>query len=167
MRKKVSLESYLEIAMQIEKDGAKFYSSAAKKINEYNSKKLLQFLAGEEKKHLVYLQNVLKSVRSKKSLKIETKAKKPPLFNKAKFKKIEKADTKALEIFNTALGIEKLNHDFYADMAKKVKNKDVKNILKMLAEQELQHKKLIGSHSEALYNLWYWEGLEELRPIES
>ena len=52
-------------------------------------------------------------------------------------------------------------------MSKKVKEKKIKELLKHLAKEELNHKKIIEGHSEALYNYWYWEGLNELRPIES
>lgn len=49
----------LEIAIQIEKNGAAFYGKAATKVSDGKARELIVWLAGEEKNHIKRFQGIL------------------------------------------------------------------------------------------------------------
>ena len=159
------MKTIFDIGMEIERKGIKFYMSSLKFAEDVNSKNLLQYLACEEEKHLAYFQKLKEE--TKKDKKIDVKpAHKTFMFNKKAYKDIEKASSKLLKVFETAIKMEEYSIKMYTEAAQKQKNPEIKKILLQIAEYERDHKQLIKAHSEALYNYLYWEGIEPA-PVES
>ena len=53
----------VELGIQIEKNGRDFYNALDKKSNNQKAKKIFQYLAGEEAKHILTFQSILGSVQ--------------------------------------------------------------------------------------------------------
>lgn len=56
----------LRIACKIEKDGIEFYGQLASSVAKREVRKTLEFLLGEEKKHLAFFEESLQQLRDKK-----------------------------------------------------------------------------------------------------
>ena len=169
--KKEKLLEYIKLGIKIEKEGIRFYSSALKKVHDQNSKYLLKFLVKQEEKHLKYFTDIIDSL--KKDKKIDSLVKKfreikikSPIFTKKDYKRMKKKKISAFHIFKHSIEIEENSYKLYMKIAKKTNDKKLQSFLKRVAGEELKHKKLIKMHSDALYNYWYWEGIEP-RPLES
>ncbi|MBD3313804.1 hypothetical protein GF345_05160 [Candidatus Woesearchaeota archaeon] len=147
---------YIQMGENIEKEGIQFYTKAMKGVVDPNSKKLLKFLANEEKNHLEYLKSFERKAKGKKNgAKIKKTNK--PIFSKQAYKKMKGGRADTLNIFNTALDIELKSARLYSELAKKVKDKDLKSFLKKLINWEKEHYRLIKSHQDAIYKWQYWE----------
>lgn len=159
---KQKLIKYLNLAIGIEKRGIKFYSDSLKKVNDKNSKGLLNFLIKQEKMHLDYFKDILDEVKKGQNIHVSMKKKmKNPVFDKKAYKKI--SSKKAIDIFNTALDIELKSISLYTKFADEVKEKSLKRFLKKIASYEKQHFNLIKTHEDSIYNFLYWQAIEQPR----
>lgn len=62
MSDKFSIQEIIEIAIEVEKNGAAFYSTLAKSAKTNRLKELFDYLSKEEKQHIVRFQEILESV---------------------------------------------------------------------------------------------------------
>jgi len=165
MKSHAQLGKYLKMGEGIERKGIKFYKSALRRVVDMNSKSLLKFLIGEEEKHLKYFLYLEKRHIDGKKLPLLKKLKNP-VFRKDIYKKVSKKDLVTYDLFSTALDIETKSINLYMKLSKKVKPKQLKKFLIMLAGREKGHYKLIKTHQDTLYESLYWEGIVR-RPIEA
>ena len=63
-------------------------------------------------------------------------------------------------VFATALEMEERGIKFYASIAKKIQDKELKRFLMSLSDWEKKHFKLIKEHQDAIYDAWYWEAMD-------
>ncbi|MBU0535546.1 MAG: ferritin family protein [Nanoarchaeota archaeon] len=154
--KNAQLIKYLKMGEDIEKKGIQFYSKAMKNVSDPNSKNLLKFLISEEKNHLEYLMSFERKAKGQKN---GTKIKKMnhPIFSNEAYKRIKGDRANTLNVFNTALDMEAKSARLYSSIARKVKEKKIKDFMKKLAQWEISHYKLIKTHQDAIYKWQYWE----------
>lgn len=158
-------KSVFDLGIRIERKGIKFYTQSLKLAEDTNSKNLLKYLACEEEKHLAYFKKLKEETKEHENIDVKPKHQKF-LFNKKAYKNIEKAASKLLKAFETAIKMEEYSIKMYTEAAAQQKNPKIKKILLQITDYEKDHKQLIKAHSEALYNYLYWEGIEPA-PVES
>jgi rubrerythrin len=162
MKDKNEMLNVIKTAQNIEREGLSFYKKSLQKVNDANSIGLLKFLINEEEQHLAYFMNLEKKIKGKiEKDKFKMKIIKSPLFSKNAYKKIGNKKTTTINIFNTALEMEEEGIKFYNKMARKIKDETIKKFLLSLANMEKKHFSLIKMHQDSIYNLWYWEAVEQ------
>ena len=164
----------LDLAIQIEKDGIKFYSRAADSVQNLRAKKSLLSLARDEEDHLRKLQVEYSSLQKTSSwlglgaLGVEGKVavdvnKIFPADDEsiAKLVKPEESDIDALHL---AAKMEEDSYIFYAKAAEETGDLNAKAVLNYLADQESHHLEFVNSTLEYLERPWEWFQEQE-RPI--
>lgn len=159
------LES-LEKGRGIESLGIKFYTDAANSIEDSKGKNTLLFLAGEEKRHLKFIQELIDSVSKGADISPIIQKKIPKAFpQKEEFKEriaMGEGDKKILE---EAIKVEERSIEFYADCLSKVGGAE-KDIFKTLVEEEEKHKAWLDFMKEGMDVHGYWYGLEDYFALE-
>lgn len=126
----------------MELESYKLYTETAKKAKYPSAKKLLEEIAADEKKHREYFLNGLKDPSH---LKLRTiKQEIPDLKITDQLVNIPldpNADYPQILIF--AAQREKATHDFYVNIAFKLKDTDLGQVFDNFAKEELRHKYLL------------------------
>ena len=159
------MKTIFDLGIEIEQKGLKFYIDSAKIAPDQNSINLLKYLACEEKKHEEYFKKLKQETQNHQMVDVKPEHEKF-MFNKEAYKEIDKAATKMLKIFETAIQMEENSIKIYTKAAENEKDEKIKKILLQIAEYEQDHKRMIKEHSESLYNYLYWEGIDPA-PVES
>ena len=144
------IEEALALAIEREKEARDFYQSKAALMDNPKFRKLYEELAGEEKKHLSYLE----IYRTKNELPVvstETPSGQSftPEFDKARTKggEITLGDA---GILLAAMRHERKSEDFYSELAKRSADDTRRSFFEMLARYERGHYELIDSYLDAL-----------------
>ena len=133
-----------EIAMQMEKDGEKFYREIAEKTDDPGLKKIFDTLADEEVVHY----NTFKKLFEKSG----AEAVESNILDKAKniFAEMKKsggmkitADTAQAEAYKKAMEAEKDAYSFYEAKSAEVNDPNEKQILLTFAREERRHYRLL------------------------
>jgi rubrerythrin len=130
-----------EFAMQMEKDGEKYYLELMHQCNTPGLKKVFSFLAGEEAKHYTYID----SLRQKKDIppRVETKilseVKNVFIEMKAEKQDLDADTMKATASFIKARDIEEKSRNFYLEKAEETDDPAAKSLLMEIADEELKH----------------------------
>lgn len=128
-----------EYAMQMEKDGEKFYRDLAAKTSSAGIKNILTMLADAEVKHYTLFRNM------KDNAKIGSITDNPLLenvknvFAKIKEEKTFEAEVPELDLYKEAQEIEQKSRDFYLEKAGEVKDDSQKTAMKKIADEERRH----------------------------
>ena len=153
--------SVIKFALSMEKEGEGFFAEAAQQVKNEQAKQMFLELAQWEKTHQEFLQkhydsllesgkwahNLDVSLYDQESLKWNT------FYRRSSGQGVEPAgtisvDTSDLTALRLALFIEIDLHTFYQNAAKHTSDPEGKKIFEMLAEWELNHRKIIESHYE-------------------
>jgi rubrerythrin len=130
-----------EFAMQMEKDGEKYYRELMNTCKTPGLKKIFSFLADEEAKHYTYIENL----QQKKSLPqtVEThileNVKNIFVGMKSEKQGLDAGTIKATAAFIKARDIEEKSRKFYQEKAGEIQNAEAKSLLKTLAKEEQKH----------------------------
>jgi rubrerythrin len=162
---------YIQLAIETEKRGIKFYTDAKSKIDDYSMTRLMDVLLEQEYIHLKYFTQVYDDEKKKgtddAAKKAGTYKKQPsiknPLFGMDQLAKVTKQKSTIYHLFSQAIDFEQKGHDLYMDLARKIKSKRISDFLKQVAHEELKHRDFIQMHQEAIYNTSYWLGMEHVR----
>jgi rubrerythrin len=137
-----TIEKALKMGAEMELESYTLYTETARKSKYPGAKKLLEEIAEDEKRHREYFLNGLKDPANLKmrtikqdipDLKITDQLVKVPLD--------PMADYPQILIF--AAQREKATHDFYVQIARIFKDKDMGKIFNNFATEELRHKYLL------------------------
>ena len=134
-----------EYAMQMEKDGKKYYRELIQKTNVKGLKSILNMIADDEVKHYKVVEKMKQNAQPQMAeTKVLITAKN--IFTKMK-EKNEKFDseTSQLELYRKVLDIEEKSHDFYSQKAEEIEDDSQKKIFLKLAEEEQKHYYLIDN----------------------
>lgn len=168
----------LRRAMQLERDGFKFYIGAAERATGDKGKKMFEGLAADEEKHLRLLMVEYKSLEAGGGWIDPTQAleqeldldpanpdlpgpdypEADPIFNPARTPSLQD-DIAALEF---GMDAEKLSYDLYNGAAQKADNAAAKQAYDILAEQENGHYELLRESRDYLTNNQTWWDDEQL-----
>ena len=159
MQASKQLLRYIATGKDIERKGLNFYKRSLSKIKDPNSRGLLKFLVKEEENHLKLFMDMEQKLLKGKKPKVPRKLK-SPLFRKRDYKKMHSNRSETIGVFATALEMEERGIKFYADIARKIQDKELKRFLMSLSDWEKRHFKLIKEHQDAIYDAWYWEAMD-------
>lgn len=139
------IEEAVALAIEREKEARDFYQSKAALMDDPKFKELYEYLAGEEVKHLGYLEGY----RNKKylpeiSTKIPSGQSFTPEFDLGRTKGGEVTLGDA-GILLAALRHERKSEDFYTEVAKRVEDESLRDFFQMLAGYERGHYEIIDS----------------------
>jgi rubrerythrin len=149
--KQFAATEIVAIGIEIEKNGRDFYNSLAVRLKNAEAKKVFQFMAGEEAKHMVDFEKILSSVHKYEPHQsypqdyfayLNAIASEYVFTAKAKLKerlKIIESEKDAIEV---SLGMEKDSIIFYEE-AKKVLKEAEQQLVDKVIEQEKHHVKML------------------------
>ena len=146
-----------EFAMQMEKDGEKFYREIASKTKDAGLKKIFDTLADEEVIHY----NTFKSLHEKSA----AKAVESNVLEKAKNIFAEMKDKGGLQVsdetaqidaYKKAMQAEQEAYTFYEKKAMEAKDEAEKNILLTFAREERRHYRLLENVIEFVARPEQW-----------
>ncbi|SHO52715.1 ferritin-like domain-containing protein [Desulfopila aestuarii] len=146
-----------EFAMQMEKDGEKFYREIAEKTKDAGLKKIFNTLADEEVIHY----NTFKSLHEKTAAKavesnVLEKAKNIFTEMKAKGGLQVSDDTAQVEAYKKAMKAEEEAYTFYEKKAAEAADENEKNILLTFAREERRHYRLLENVIEFVSRPEQW-----------
>jgi rubrerythrin len=127
-----------DFAIQMEKDGEKYYREIAGKTNNKGLATIMNMLADEEVRHIRIIDKMKTSTPKVPETKILENVKnvfvqirdKKETFNPEKFQ---------ADVYKKAQEIEKKSMDFYAEKSSVVKDAAQKKVFEILAEEEKRH----------------------------
>ncbi len=132
-----------DLAMQMEKDGEKYYQHLAEKTANAGMKKILGQLALDEAKHFQVLQKL------KESNRVELDS--TPILGKSKHifqqlqeeKNWEDLPTTQIDLYRKAKDIETKSFTFYMEKARESGDPRVQKMFFLIAEEEKRHEFLL------------------------
>ncbi len=143
---KFSLEDLLLAAIKSEVESNKIYSDIAKKIKNGLLQDKLEFLAKEEEKHRLFIEEIFKKKFPGKEISIPEKSPVP-----LPEVKITDEDIPISKVLRSSMQAEQAAHDFYESLSKKFNDEStVKNTLLYFADMELQHYKILEMEKESM-----------------
>lgn len=168
----------LRRAMQIERDGYKFYNQAADRAVGERGRNMLRGLAADEEKHLRILLVEYRALESGRGWVDPTQALREkfdldpanpdlpgeeypepfPIFTPARQPSLE-GDIAALEF---GMETEQLSYDLYKNAAKEQTDPTARQTYELLAKEENRHYEILQSSHDYLLNNQTWWDSEEL-----
>ena len=161
---------YLNLAVKLEQNSFRFYKTARDKVKDFNMKSLLNSLMGQEVAHLSLVVRVRDLYAVKKTLRAKKEAgmlkihkPKNPFSGMIQTDPLLKPGADVFLAFKRAVELEQKAYEFYIEAAEHAEGAFIRNFLRKLAKDELNHKQFIESHREAVYNEGYWLGIDHVR----
>jgi rubrerythrin len=135
-----TLERALKLALSMEEESIKLYTSAQNRVVNPGSMELLKELVKEEEKHK---SNILEAMRDQEKVKdigsYEAKIQNLKIVDYLKDVSLS-PDAGYQEILIYAGKREKATHDFYMELARRYSNEEIGRMFAKLAHEELKHK---------------------------
>lgn len=135
------LGDFLDIAIQREIEAFDFYSGLAERVLDKQAKDALTHLASEEKKHRAFLEDYRDGKHSSGSLRLSQSVD----YKIAEYMEKPSADNeiKSSDAYLLAAHREKASHDFYIALAGIHPDGPVKDMLLLMAAEEMKHKEKV------------------------
>jgi rubrerythrin len=132
-----------DLAMEMEKDGEKYYLHLAEKTTNSGMKNILGLLAGDEAKHFQVLQKLKGSARAELAS--------TPILSRSKNifqllreeKNWEDVPATQLDLYRKAKEIETRSFAFYMQKAREIGDPRVQKMFFLIAEEEKRHEFLL------------------------
>ncbi|MGB5230414.1 MAG: ferritin family protein [Desulfoprunum sp.] len=133
-----------DFAMQMERDGEKFYSELAGNTQVEGIRTIMTMLAGEEVKHYNTIALLKKQAGYTLTPETEVLGKVKNIFLRMKDEKAElRFDSSELESYRKARDIEEVSRTFYLAKAAETQQKEEKQIFLSLASEEEKHLRIM------------------------
>ncbi|RPH38829.1 MAG: rubrerythrin [Desulfobulbaceae bacterium] len=133
-----------DFAMQMEKDGEKFYSELAEHCRVEGIRTILTMLASEEVKHYNMIALFKKQAGYSPALDTDVLGKVRNIFSMMKDEKAEiRFDSSELDSYTRARDIEEMSRTFYLDKAAETQQEEEKQIFLHLASEEAKHLRIM------------------------
>lgn len=149
---------YIKQAIVSEIEGYEFYKMAAGQARDPFIKETFLELAEEERKHVVWLQDLHEKVEGKDSnfdLDTVDAPPSPDFFN---WVKLDREDPQTvLSVFGIALQLEKASYEFYQKVSDEADDPSVKELFKVLESWERAHYETFNKEYESLHKDWWAE----------
>ncbi|WP_161847808.1 ferritin family protein [Athalassotoga saccharophila] len=137
----------IDYALKMELDGKAFYEKQSKESKDLRIKQIFDMLARDEQRHYDIINDFKKSSYNYKGT--DTFKTTKNLFSEMMNKKENfKTDVNVFDIYKQAIEMEKKSVDLYLNEAKKSTNKDEKEILLKLSEEEKKHQTILENLME-------------------
>lgn len=149
--------AYIKQAIINEIEGYEFYRMASGQTRDVQLKETYLELAEEERKHVVWLQDLHKSIHSEDDFDLD-KVEAPPSPNLFSWEKLDREDPKmVLSIFGIALQLEKASYEYYKKVSEQVEDPAAKDLFRILEAWEKAHYDIFNKEYEQLQNDWWSE----------
>jgi len=145
----------LNFAMQMEKDGERYYRQLAQQTSNEGMRRIFAMLADEEVKHY----EAVKTIETEEPELAETTiiADVKNIFQQIKDSGEEfDFGMEHLELYRNAQEIEQKSRDFYLEYANQIPQEDRKQLFFKLAEEEKKHYFLLDNIIEFVAQPEYW-----------
>lgn len=157
----------IKMAIELEKDGRKFFQDAADRTENALGKKMFQSLARDEMKHLETFQQMLETLTGTETWSniadsIVTVGK-VPVFEEASKKSPAKGTASEIEALQLALDIEREAIDFFNKAAQDADDPLARQIFERIRDQEEYHYGLIQAQYDHVTNSGFWFDIAEFR----
>ena len=145
-----------DFAMNMEKEGEKFYRELAQKSSDKGLEAIFNLLADDEVKHYETFQKMKnEEVTEIAGTQILQNAK--SIFTQIKEESLQvNPDINQVDLYKKAQKVEKENEDFYRQKAEEVGDEKHKNILLMIADEEKKHYHLLQNIIEFVARPQQW-----------
>ncbi len=153
------VKQVMETAIQMEKDGIKYYSDAAKNTESKLAEKMFKFLIEDEKRHIEKLKQVAKeesidNVGKTESVKTAEKIK--TIFSSAgSADKKTTASSDEAEVLSHAIGMEEKGISYYTEQSIELEGKAAE-LCRLIAEEEKIHRDLLQNTLHYIRSNWQW-----------
>ena len=149
--------TYIKQAIISEIEGYEFYRMAANGTRDVKMKETYLELAEEERKHVVWLQDLHKSIDSDSAFDLMA-IDAPPSPEIFKWEKLDREEPKTvLSIFGIALQLEKASYEFYKIASEEVEEASAKELFKILEVWEKTHYDVFNKEYDLLQKDWWSE----------
>lgn len=149
---------FIKQAIISEIEGYEFYKMASNQARDPFVKETFLELAEEERKHVVWLQDLHEQLDGKErklDLEMVEAPPSPDFFN---WDKIDREDPKTmLSVFGIALQLEKSSYEFYHQVAEKAEDEITKKLFLILEAWERAHYDTFNKEYNALKEDWWNE----------
>lgn len=163
----------VKIAIKMEIDGMAFYREAAEKTKNPLGKKMFLSFIEDEKNHLKALETIFKSADFGVINDIfkgsDPKKRVKTVFAQAEEDKDlerQKADADDIKAIEMAMELEKKGYDYYMEISKTAENENIRNLFKILANEENQHYAILQNSHTFLTDTGNWFIWEERAMID-
>lgn len=148
----ISKQDVITAALQLERDGRKFYLDASNKATSPLARQMFQSLAEDESRHIEWIENIAPGARSAEEVNQDLYKRLSHIFAEMpeetrRGAHMAQHDADAIAL---AIGIEIKSRDAYAQWARDADSKDVRDLCQVLAGVEDYHKKLLENTREYL-----------------
>ena len=163
-----SVAEAIRLAIDLEKNGRKFYTEAAEKAQTDSGKKIFKMLAHEEVLHLVTFQKMLDQMGNASDwrdlIKEYPTARQVPVFGeRATPGKAAKAQTDEVEALRIAMKNEKEAIAFFDKIAHLATDETTQNVFEFVKKQEEYHYDLLQAELDNITNTGFWFDSAEFR----
>jgi rubrerythrin len=158
------IPTLLKYAIKSEEIGKKFYGYLAEKASNKEAKKRLENLRDDEARHEnifrdLYKKHVSKDIGELPEKGLDALA---SIFTKERLDKVNSE----MEYISLAIEAEITTTRFYKEGVKVVEDKQFKDILHQLSEEENAHYEILMAEKEALAGNYFWFSADSTAPME-
>ncbi len=167
--KKISLETSIKMAIDLEKRGQQFYRKAAEKTDNESGKRIFKMLAREEALHLDTFQKMLEELDAVHDWQYYVKGYPPqrrvPLFDEDQTRKTkqDQSHTDELVALRTAMDHERKAIAFFDSLLSKSEDAISRQVIEFIKEQEVFHYDLLQAEIDNITNTGFWFDEAEFR----
>lgn len=154
--KNLDVSKGVEISLKVEEEGQRFYAENARRIQNIEIKRFIEFLAGEETKHISLLKELQGSLRTRGAW-IDASESQKTLRKILDDLRVFKAkvgnkirETADVAVLLEALRTEKDLVEFYEKFAHNIKDQDGRKFFLKLADWERTHYQLLEGIYESI-----------------
>ena len=132
-----------DLAMEMEKDGEKYYRQLAEKTSNSGMKNILGMLAEDEAKHFQVLQKLKDSIKVELPSTLILSGSKNIFQQLHEEKKWDDIPVDQIDLYKKARDIETRSFDFYMEKAKTHSDQATRKMFFLIAEEEKRHEFLL------------------------
>lgn len=151
-------QEIIRAALQLERDGRKFYLDAAAKTSNPLARKMLESLAEDEVRHIEWMEQLTPGEKSAEEVNKNLYRRLSHIFANAPEAVQRTAEVAEDDMQAIRLGIEMevKSRDAYLKWAEESETEEVRSLCSVLAEAERYHRELLGNTIEYLEHSIDW-----------
>lgn len=147
---------FIKQAIISEIEGYEFYRMAAGQARDPFIKETYLELAEEERKHVVWLQDLHEQLDGKDRKLDLAQVDAPPSPELFKWENVDREDPKTtISVFGIALQLEKASYEFYNKVAEEAEDENVKKLFSILEAWERAHYETFNKEYARLQQDWW------------
>jgi len=155
---KIETIAYIKQAIIGEIEGYEFYKLAAKQAKSQEVKDTYLYLADEERKHVIWLEDLLKQIDGEDNRFDLESVDPPPSPDLFRWDKLDRENPQTtISVFGIALQLEKSSYEFYGECAEKIEDPIARRLFKILEAWEKAHYDSFNKEYKELNDNWWAE----------